>query len=91
VVESTQVKEVANSQEIVVTQVNEEKRPVVVTPVVFEPVDLGNLQMVGTKAELITQVQPEVILENVKRYSDLVIEEKVIDPNINYELIETKR
>ena len=47
--------------------------------------------MVGTKAELISQVQPEVIIENVKRYSDLVIEEKVIDPNINYEMIETKR
>lgn len=90
VVESAQVKEVANSQQVVVTQVNE-KKPVVVTPVVFEPVDLGNLQMVGTKAELIAQVQPEVILENVKRYSDLVIEEKIIDPNINYELIETKR
>ncbi len=91
VVESAQVKEVANSQQVVVTQVNEEKKPVVVTPVVFEPVDLGDLQMVGTKAELIAQVQPEVILENVKRYSDLVIEEKIIDPNINYELIETKR
>ena len=35
--------------------------------------------MVGTKAELIEQLQPEVILESGKRYSDLVIEEKVID------------
>jgi len=82
---------VAVSEAVVAKPVREEKKPVVVAaPVVFEPVDLGSLQMVGTKAELIAQVQPDII-ENVKRYSDLRIEEKVIDPNINYEMIETKR
>ena len=89
--ESSKVNLVAVSEAVVAKPVREEKKPVVVAaPVVFEPVDLGSLQMVGTKAELIAQVQPDII-ENVKRYSDLRIEEKVIDPNINYEMIETKR
>ncbi|RTL10508.1 MAG: Rne/Rng family ribonuclease [Neisseriaceae bacterium] len=91
VAESSRVTEITISQEVVVAEAHEEKKQVVVAPIVFEPVDLGSLQMVGTKAELIEQLQPEVILESGKRYSDLVIEEKVIDPNINYELIETKR
>lgn len=91
VVESSKVSVTVNETIVTTPSIHEEKQPVVVAPVVFEPVDLGSLQMVGTKAELIAQIQPEVILENVKRYSDLVIEEKVIDPNINYEMIETKR
>ena len=91
VVESSKVAVTADETIVTTPSIHEEKKPVVVAPVVFEPVDLGSLQMVGTKAELIAQIQPEVILENVKRYSDLVIEEKVIDPNINYEMIETKR
>jgi hypothetical protein len=65
------------------------QRPKVVKPI--EPVDLGSLQLVNTNQELLKKPQPEVIEVVGKRFSDLVIKEKVIDSNINYELVETKR
>lgn len=64
-------------------------RPKVVKPI--EPVDLGSLQLVNTNQELLKKPQPEVIGVVGKRFSDVVIKEKVIDSNINYELVETKR
>ncbi len=68
----------------------------VVTPPIkvvkpIEPVDLGSLQLVSTNQELLNKPQPEAVEVVGKRFSDLVIQEKVIDPNINYELVETKR
>ena len=66
--------------------------PKVVKPVVvIEPVDLGDLQLVNTNRELLNKPQAEVVAVAVKRFSDVVNKERVIDPNISYELVETKR
>lgn len=66
--------------------------PKVVKPVaVIEPVDLGGLQLVNTNRELLNKPQAEVVAVAVKRFSDVVNKERVIDPNISYELVETKR
>ena len=58
---------------------------------VAEPVDLGGLQLVGTNKNLLNQPQPIIELKPVKRFSDLVIEEKVVNKDISYELVETKK
>ena len=66
--------------------------PKVVKPVaVIEPVDLGGLQLVNTNRELLNKPQAEVVAVAAKRFSDVVNKERVIDPNISYELVETKR
>lgn len=66
--------------------------PKVVKPVaVIEPVDLGGLQLVNTNRELLNKPQAEVVAVAAKRFSDVVTKERVIDPNISYELVETKR
>lgn len=56
----------------------------------LEVADLGNLQLVATKPELLNQAPPEILLKSGKRFCDIVIEEKLIDPNLQYELVETK-
>lgn len=66
--------------------------PKVVKPVaVIEPVDLGGLQLVNTNQALLNKPQAEVVAVAAKRFSDVVTKERVIDPNISYELVETKR
>lgn len=66
--------------------------PKIVKPVaVIEPVDLGGLQLVNTNRELMNKPQAEVVAVTAKRFSDVVTKERLIDPNINYELVETKR
>jgi ribonuclease E len=76
---------VANSQQSIAPVPTPIKREVRI-----EPVDLGDLQLVATDLKLLNLSVPEVKLVNVKRLSDVVVEEKVIDPNATYELVETK-
>ena len=59
-------------------------------PVVSEPINLGDLQLVATNAELLNQPVPEIILANVKRHSDVPREEKIVDLNLVFEQVETK-
>jgi len=83
----TQLTGGANNIEVnlnpVVNNVVEVRKP-------MEPVDLGQLELVATREELLNIVVPEVIETNVTRFSDIVVEERVIDPNIVYQQIETK-
>lgn len=55
-----------------------------------EPVDLGSLELVSTKEELLAQEIPQTVEIKGTRFSDIVIEEKVIDPNVVYQQVETK-
>ncbi len=58
---------------------------------VVEVVDLGELQLVATNKSLLNQPQPVIALKPTKRFNDLIIEPVVVDANINYELVETKK
>lgn len=66
---------------------NNEKKPV---PVVVEPINLGDLQLVATDQELMKLPVPEIIPVAGKRYSDIPIAEKAIDMNVVFEQVETK-
>lgn len=59
-------------------------------PQIQEPVDLGHLEMIVTKEELTNLPEPEIAPLNVKRFSDIVVKEKIVDQNITYQLVETK-
>lgn len=58
-----------------------------------EVIDLGGMELISTNQELVKQVTDSSsdYQLNVKRYSDIVIEEKVVDTNIQFELVETKK
>lgn len=58
-----------------------------------EVIDLGGMELVSTNQELVKQVtdSSDDYRPNVKRYSDIVIEEKVVETDIQFELVETKK
>ncbi len=60
-----------------------------VRTVKIEPIDLGGFELVATKQELLKQKE-DVRIEHGRRFSDVVSTEKVIDPGIQYEIVETK-
>ena len=69
------------------------KAPVVAKPIrvyVPEVVDLGELKMVATDTQLLNSPAPKAELPKVTRLSDVKVEEKIVDLNIVYELVETK-
>ncbi|MFN7094289.1 MAG: Rne/Rng family ribonuclease, partial [Burkholderiales bacterium] len=54
-------------------------------------VDLGSLQLVATNSDLLNVPQPEITgASAIKRYNDIIIEEKPVTEHLNYELVETK-
>lgn len=58
-----------------------------------EVIDLGGMELVSTNQDLVTKSvdAPIHYSTNVKRYSDIVVEEKVVDTNVQFELVETKK
>jgi ribonuclease E len=57
----------------------------------LKPIDLGGLELVATKHELLKQnISESLVYEQGKRFSDIVVEEKALEPEIHYQLVETK-
>lgn len=84
------IADVKENKDTIKIEINSE--PIKVEQPVYtpEPVELGSLELVSTKEELLTAEAPQIAEIKVTRFSDIVIEEKVVDPNIVYQQVETR-